>query len=361
MLGQGDYQVVVYDRGGVTPLGAFDALSQLTLRWVRDDMGQATVVVPVAQGSVQSKFLNSLRSVRHELVVFRNGVRVWEGPITRINYSPDFVIINASDVCWYLSRRALQQTYDWSTDTRSAVDAVFDLLRDHYPVEGDPYNIGQYLLSVPTAEDARTAAVHYEFSKSVFEVLDTYAARGGLDYVVRGRRIVVADTNTRLMVLPKMSDQDFSGTIQVVEYGSQLATQWYVANNQGEYGSARADVQWVDYYGEIDKITNLEIEEGETSPSEAAMTSQAERALSSAYPAPLDLLVPANVRVLPETPVEFTDLMPGAWVPIESYSTPRKLKQWQRIDAVTVNWSDSNDDVNVSMSAAPTNFVDPPS
>ena len=361
MLGQGDYQVVVYDRGGVTPLGAFDAVSQLVLRWVRDDMGQATVVVPVAQGSVQSEFLNTLRAVRHELVVFRNGVRVWEGPITRINYTPDLVTVTAADVCWYLSRRALQRTYDWSADTRSAVDAVFGVLRDHYPVEGDPYNIGQYLLTVPTDEDARTAAVHYEFSKSVFELLDGYAARGGLDYVVRGRRIVVADTNTRLMVLPKMSDQDFSGTIQVVEYGNELATQWYVANNEGEYGSAQADTQWLDYYGEIDKITNLETEEGERVPSIAAMTSQAERAVSSAYPAPLDLLVPANVRVLPETPVEFTDLMPGAWVPIESYSTPRKLVQWQKIDAVTVNWSDSTDDVNVTMQAAPVRFVDPSS
>ena len=45
-------------------------------------------------------------------MVFRDGVRVWEGPITRITYTTTDVEFEARDVMVYVYRRIMRQGYN---------------------------------------------------------------------------------------------------------------------------------------------------------------------------------------------------------------------------------------------------------
>jgi len=360
MLGVGVYGAVITDRGGVTRIGPVSELLELTITWARDDIGTAALRVAVTPGT--QEFLSDLRTGRHELVLYRNGERVFEGPLTRLNYTRTEVLITASDVAWYLSRRALQYTYDRTAPNQeSAVRLCGKVLADHYPAADDPFHIGQYVTLLTTDDDARTASLHAAGSKTVWELLDQFGQTGGLDYVVRGRRIVIADTNTRMHVSPQMGNEDFASDLEVVEYGSELATRQYSSNNRGANGVAVADSRWVDYYGYIDKVSNSDTEEegeGEQQPVQE-LAQAAQRSLNTSHPSPVDILVPANSLVIPGSASEFNDLLPGSWVPVQSTLTPRKVFQWQRIDTTYVTYDQEKEELRISMSKAPTKSLDP--
>ena len=53
-----------------------------------------------------------LRTILHELHIYRNGEPVWEGPITRLEYEFDQVRIFAEDVLWATNRSAIEKGYN---------------------------------------------------------------------------------------------------------------------------------------------------------------------------------------------------------------------------------------------------------
>jgi len=358
MLGSGEYRVMVADRGGGVELGEVTDIIRLKADWVRDDIGACSLTVGKPSAACCA-LLAQARTVRMELVVYRNGVRVWEGPITRLAYFPDYIEVDAKNVVWYLSRRVLEVAIDNTGVSVNAVDLVLDTLLAHYSATDDPFNIGPWLMKINGPDDARTANKHEAYSKTLFEFLDRYAEDGGLDYLVRGRRIVVVDTHTKVALLPKLTDEHFFDSLGVVEYGSELATRSYVDNTQAAVGVALAPQEWQDYYGPIDKVVTNDTEQGaDAETSQNVLSEQADRLLGRGYPAPMDVLVPENVGVNPNVPVEFTDFMPGAIVPVEARLTCRSLVQYQRINALSTTWTTDGESVSVSMIQAPAKLVE---
>lgn len=89
------------------------------------------------------------------------------------------------------------------------------------------------------------------------------------------------------------------------------------------------------------------------------MKEQAERDITSRYPAPVRLRLPGFVRMLPDTPVGINELIPGAWSYVRATRTCRKVSQWQKLDEVTVNEVNGVETVSVSLTQAPSKIVDP--
>lgn len=360
MLGVGDYQFVVADRGGTHRLGVIDAVISMRLTRVRDDVGTCDLIIS-SPSEECCAFLANVRTVRNELIVFRDGVRVWEGPITRLAYFRDRIELDARDILWYLGRRALEFGFDYTGRSVDAVDAMFEMLSKHYPATGDPFNIGQFFTVIHSSDDARTAAKYLAYSRTVFEVLDKYAEDGGIDYVVNGRRLIIHDTHCRAQILPALTESDFDGDIGVVEYGSELRTRAVTTDGNGNYSLSAAPDKWVDYYGPIDKVVTNEAEGAEENPAvqQEALESQARRELDSGYPAPVEIQVPANTRLDPCCVLGYEQLVPGAWVPVEAVSLCRKLKQWQRIASVQTVYDSSGEVVNLTLQQPPATWVDP--
>jgi hypothetical protein len=385
-LGCGSYRVFIYDQGGRTPRGEIEPLSSLTFGRKRDDISTCLVYTN-GFGSDCCAMYRDLRSWAHELVVFRDEKRVWEGPITRISYLPNSVEIEAKDVMAYLYRRIMRQGFN---DSFQMVDPVTRLPVFQGGVQlglntvvdratriivnalapWDP-NVLPYLTTLTHHDDARQSRVVEDYTQTAWEQIDDMAATAGLDYTTVGRRIILWDTHWAIGRLPEMRDKDFNSPPVVTEYGMQLANYGAVTNGSGVWGAARplAEPSPFVYYGPVEMLasaydeTSAATDESLTHSSRQALinelSGQARRNIAGRWPTPLVVRVPDNSTLSPNVGVGFEQLIPGVWIPLRSTGTCREVAQWQKLDSVTVTVGENGEQVQVVMSPAPNAGEDP--
>lgn len=362
-LGCGSYRVYAYTQGGQQVLGEVTDLTTLTFGRLRDDISRCDITV-TGFGHDCGSLLASLRCWMHELVVFRDGQRVWEGPITRLTYTTEGVGVEAKDVWAYIYRRILKQGYNDAhreinnvvvnenqTVVYRARQIVMNALAEHDP------NLLQYLLTFDFPDDAKQGRIVPDFAKSAWEEIDDLAATAGLDYTAVGRRIMFWDTHRPIGRLPQMTDGDFSDPPIVSEYGMQTANLFGVTNNTGKYGTARPinEPSPGAFYGPVEMVTSSYGETADVSD----MNRQATRNISNRWPTPVVVRVPDNSTLNPAVGVTFDQLIPGVWIPLRSANTLRTVSQWQKLDAVNVEYVAGVEYVRVIMSPAPNAGQDP--
>lgn len=348
-LGTGVYEAYVADRGGYPLLGSVGRVESGSWERRRDEMSSANVKVANPGTSARS-VLADVRAGRHELVIFRNGQRVWEGPITRPVYERDKVELHAQDVLWYASRLPLTESFDNTGAPTNALDLMRTILQLGFGDGAtDPYrfNVGQYLTVLNSTDDARTVARLERYSMSLLEILEKFADDGGVDYTVVGRRVLVFDAHLHSHVLPRMTDEHFEAGLVVSEYASGLAIQDITSNGEGSAVIAKAPQEWLDYYGPLSLIRPAEGEPVEDAPEIV------EERSGGKYPAPLLVYLPENTGLLPSAPLDIQDLIPGARIPLRSTGTCRTVETWQKLNGVSVSWDNSGEKVAVSMAEAP--------
>jgi len=379
-LGVGDYEVMLADRGGGTYIGRITNVTRIKWGRIRDDISAATITVHQPNPKC-ADLLKNAKTVRNEVVILRNGVRVWEGPIIRLEYGVEAVEIDCRDVLWYASRRALETHIQWNmvhtvnpdgTYHFTGVDAIQALLPVLQGAYGDgltdPYgfNVGQFLTPIAGPEDPASRREFPAFSRTIWEVLDALAEDGGVDYVVTGRRIMWWDVHLRPMILNRMTDEDFLGSMLVSEYGSQLATRRHRTDTAGLVTSATADASWITYYGPIDDVQSVP-EESQSTAVPASEPSTASPATAEpptppvlTVPAPVAARLPANTRLDPCVDLDINELIPGLWVPIYSTKTIRPLETWMKLQEVSVTVENGDDVVNVTLIQPTSTWVDLP-
>lgn len=383
-LGEGSYRVFAFDRGGKRVRGEIMPLDILRWNRVRDDISTATLITS-GFGADCCDMLSELRTWVHEIVVFRDGVRVWEGPITRIAYHEDHMEFEARDVMAYVYRRIMRQGYNDShqeredaagndifrhVGKRSVVDRAAIIIANALAYK-DP-NVLPWLTRFDFPDDAMQSRVVADWSKSAWEEIDSLAATGGLDYSVVGRRIVLHDTHRAVGLLPELRSKDFFTPPVITEYGMSAANVFGVTSNSGIYGwAAYPEDDW----GGAGPIEQLASEYGESgagagapetmtseqrSNKEAVLRQQAARNIDGRWPAPLVVRIPDNSRLHPEANVGINQLVPGVFVPLRAQTICREFAQMQKIDSVSVEVTSSGEEsVKVVMSPAPTGTIDP--
>lgn len=385
-LGCGNYRVFIYDQGGRTPRGEITPLTSLTFGRKRDDISTCLLFTNGFSQDCCAMY-RDLRSWAHEIVVFRDEKRVWEGPVTRISYLPNSVEIEAKDVMAYLYRRIMRQGFNDSfqmvdpvtrlpvftggvqvglnTVVDRATRIIVNALAPHDP------NVLPFLTTLTHHDDARQSRVVEDYTQTAWEQIDDMAATAGLDYTVVGRRIILWDTHWAIGRLPEMRDGDFSSPPVVTEYGMQLSNYGAVTNGSGVWGAARplAEPSPFIYYGPIEMLasaydeTSAATDETLTPSARQALANelagQAQRNIAGRWPTPIVVRVPDNSTLNPNVGVGFEQLIPGVWIPLRSMGTCREVAQWQKLDSVTVTVADSGEQVQVVMSPAPNAGVDP--
>jgi hypothetical protein len=370
-LGCGMNEVLIYERGGRRLIGKIEPLAKVDWNRKRDDISNC-IVLTNGFGADCCRLLSELRCWMHEVVVFRDGQRVWEGPITRITYKPDEVEIEAKDVMAYLYRRIMRQGYNdsyrlvngqqlgLSTVVERAERIALNAL-----APSDP-NLLPYLTSLKFPDDTRQSRVVPDMSRMAWEEIDDLAATAGLDYTTVGRRILLWDTHRYIGRLPEMRDEHFSSPPVVTEYGMQLATAYGVTNNNGVFGLAVRDTgpygpveQLASAYGETEGGTEEVLTAAGRLALERTLDEQAERNIAGRYPTPLLVRVPDNSTLSPDMNVDINQLVPGVWVPLRARGTCREVTQWQKLDAVGVSQDSSGEKISVTMSPAPNAGQDP--
>ena len=332
------HTVFAADRGGMRIIGELSPLSLVRWERKRDDISTATVVIPVRSPECE-RTLGVLRAMRHELVIYRGDVRVWEGPITHITYQGDQVEIEAKDVMYRVYRCVMKGEYNNAypnvTTIIKRIDGIMRAELARHEALDPPINVLPHLTLHETPDDARTAAHTLPFSYTVFTHLDTYAARAGLDYVTVGRAIHLMDVDTPLGYTPTVSESDFGGDVVITEYGAELATYVAVTDGEGNAGQAGG----VDsYYGLVEVLHAAYDEntrdEDDPNPTTAEMASQARLALAGANPTPVVVRVRDNSSVNPKGVLSTVDLVPGVRVPLIANLPGRSMLQMQKLDHV---------------------------
>lgn len=360
MIGCEIHTAFVYDRGGTSRVGQILPLTQVTWERKRDDISIANVRTSNPGAQCRSMLAN-VAPGRHELVIFRGGERVWEGPITRIGYYHDHVEIEARDVFHYAYRTIMRSAYDnaypniGSTVVRAKTIMTAELARKE--ALDPPVNVLPYLTTYEMAGDAQTSRSTVAYENTVYGDIDSMAQYSGMDYTVVGRRVLIFDTHTVFYTTPMVTEADFLGEAVVTVYGMELATHAAVFSSMGNvYGLSGANDP---YYGEWEILDSAYDEDGTDAPTVAALTSQAQRNLAGRLPAPLVVRVPDNSTLNPSGALRMVDLIPGARVPLRATLTTVQVTQQQKLDNVTVTENgDSGETIQVTLSPASDNDID---
>jgi hypothetical protein len=343
----------IADRGGKRRI--FTPVDLTLVRWhrVRDDISEATITVQAGVDSPQADQLRAIEAGRHELVLFRENERVWEGPITLITYGRNNVEIHAKDIVHYLSRTVMHAPYssaypniEYSTSRlKRIIDA--EVARK----EALGYNILSHVVEHHTASDAQTSRITDPYQLTVFEHLDDMAAKAGVDYVTVGRALHIWDTDKPAMgQTAQVTESDFIGDAYVSVYGMELATRYIVTDGQGGFGIA-GGVD--DYYGEVELLaTAYDEEKDEEVPSTAELTSQAQRNINGRNPTPLMVRIADNSSLNPDGVLTVADLVPGVHMPLLLNLGIRQISQMQKLDKVTFEETSKGETIGVTLSPA---------
>ena len=196
--------------------------------------------------------------------------------------------------------------------------------------------------------------------------MDKYAEDYGIDYCVVSRDIYWFDINYAYFTLPTLDEKYLSQFPMLTEYGSELVTRAIVTDGKGHAGiSVNGTYSPETSYGQIDKlISNVAENSTSTAAPSAGEIAQwadtAKRALSGHAPAPLGIVIPANVTLMPGAPWDPNQIIPGAWFDITVTRFCRTLHEFQRIDNLSVSeTAPQGEQVQFSAVSAPSVRLDP--
>lgn len=357
------HEAFLYDRGGLRRLGSLGNIDRVKWERLRDDVSAASVRI-ISRGKDCDRTLGLAAAGRSELVIFRGGIRVWEGPVTHIAYQGQSVEISARDIFHYVYRTMMTREYDNRYPNIGRVTArvhrilMAELVR--MEAQDPPINVRPHIVLHEKSTDARTSARTFPYQMTAYEHMDTLAARGGLDYTVIGRAIHIWDTHEALGRTPIVTETDFIGNVIITEYGMELATVSAVTDGKGRVGIAGGPDP---FYGLVevldtayDETSGEDWDEGEEQaepPGVDEMRSQAAKILAGRNPAPVVVRVPDNSTLNPNGVLTLADLIPGVFIPLQAELPGRSLSQMQKLDRVTVEETKDGETVNVIMSPAP--------
>lgn len=373
-FGCSQHVVEFYDRGGFTRIGVVDRLTAMDWGRVRDDMSFAHATV--ASPSIEcSELLDRLEPNRHEMVVWRDGERVWEGPVSHIEYQGGQITVEARDVMYYAYRLAMRRAHPntpWTSGPRPLmISRAMEILTQEFErreAEDPPVNVLAHVIGyVCTTNKTRSYKETPIFAKTVYEELDSLAQHSGLDYTTVGRRIILSDVRAAWYTTPTVTEADFMGEVSITAYGMQGFTTAIVSDGKGTYGEASIDNE--DYYGHWEMLkTPTEEEPEEGAPTfvgvrqhgatllsvagDTELAKQAANELTGAYPVPVQAYMPQGSRLSPKGILQMKDLIPGARVPLRATLGAREFSVMQKLDKVEVKESQEGEEITVDLSAA---------
>lgn len=356
----------IFDRGGMKRIDQLLDISSITWERGRDEVTQAQLTITGNACSEQAPLINSLRTHRHELVIFHGEDRVWEGPLHRVASYPDSAVIVAKDVLNYLEFTPLTQTWSNAGETATAMTARLDAIIRYELSHGrlqngvnipawesldPPINVLPYLKRHAFPNEAGTAAVTYPFEMMLYEHLAGAARQSGIDFTTVGRAIHLWDTSRNLGRLRQLTEADFTDDVIVTEYGADHVQAGYVVGQDGLYGSA-INTTLLDYYGPWTKVHNAYNEEATKAPTQVELNSQASRNVSGRSPAPVEVRVPDNSGILLSDTLRINDLICGVQVPLLATLNTRPMSQLQKLDHVKVTETPRGETVQVTLTPA---------
>lgn len=339
LLGVGQYTAEVRRLSADGQLAGLIRLpveNMVRLEWTR--RMAATSRCDIRFRSLPIDIASKIRTVWHELGVYRDGVEVWSGPIIRKDTTRDGVRVTARDVSWWLPGK--QPRRDAKGDIDLA-DAARRLLDDTHPGRS-------YELRAPTAAGiVGSIDRKVEANQSAFSHLNTLTQLG-LQWTAVGNAIyagaTIGDASNRTLRFPRLTDRHFLRELSVSERGDLAATDIRVVGAGGQVATAAA--------GDVDDAFRIEkviLRPNVYSRHDLERIANEELALR--WPAPVIIEIPSGSQLAPDAPVDINHLIPGAIGVVEVQ--PAQAAALMELDTVTVRVVNGRETVEVVMPPAP--------
>lgn len=343
----------IRDRGGRRR--RFPLIMPRSVKWgrTRDDTSEAEVVVSGRACSENRDLLSSIEPKRDELVIFRGEERVWEGPVWRVAWHSDRVVIVAHDVTEYLNgtplTREYSNRYPNQTEVTTRIGNIIEQEVGVWETLDPPANVLPHLKVHHFPNEAKTSALTIPFQMTVGEHLDDLARVSGIDHTAVGRAIHIWDTSRSLGRTRTLTESDFLGDVIITAYGADHTEMAYVVTESGAYGVAGSPSS---YYGPWTKIFTVYNEEGTEEPTQAELDSQAQRNRAGRSPVPVQVRIPDNSSIRLSYDLTIGDLVPGVQMPLRATLNAREVAQLQKLDKLTVTETSAGENVQVTLSPA---------
>jgi len=378
------HRVMVHDRGGVRRINQLVDVSSVTYSRELDQITGATIVVSGMSCIGQASILEGIIADRHEVVIFRGSERVWEGPILEVRWFSNRAEIIAHDVVEYLDRNPL--SIDWPNEdgggqrymTERIRDILLHELTTPYEMEMTVSGVSE-LVEVPRWENLDPPAnliPHLDIRASVgpqgiltrsstlaFEMQIgehlRNLAEGGLDFTAVGRRLLIWDAAQSIGRTRILTEADFYGELQVIAAGSEHASIAHVSAQRDEEEEGDGPVPPSvgnaggpsEDYGVWTRLVSLSSEEGNDTPTQLELNSQARRQLVGRDPVPLEILIPSGGGLRLSHDLRLQHLIPGVIMPVRAVMNLRRVAQDQRLQKVTVTETATSETIQVDLSA----------
>ena len=391
------HRVMIHDRGGVRKIDQLLDVAEVEYTRERDEVTGARIVVAGRSCRGQRSFLQQIAAMRHELVIFRGAERVWEGPILEVRWFRDRVELIAHDVIEYVDWTPLSK--DWPNEDGGGQRYMTERIRDILEYElTEPYvaDVGSAgvvdLVTIPRWENFGSGAWPLEVwgpPVGVLPYLDVRAstgpqgiltrsstvafemmvgehlrnlAEGGLDFTAVGRRIIIWDSAMSIGRTRQLTDADFYGELQVIASGTEHGAIAHISAQRDDEASVEdpggesANVGNAGapdpFYGVWTRLVSLASEEGNDTPTQMELNSQARRQLVGRNPVPTEIVIPQGGGLRLSHDLRINELVPGVIMPVRATLNLRPVAQDQRLDKVTVKEVPGTETVQVSLSPA---------
>lgn len=264
--------------------------------------------------------IGSIESYAHEIRIWWDGIPAWVGPITRLEYLKDGILIRAAD-----------RTVHWETRVLNAhvhenvpLSTIFaDYHRDAYAQ--DPFDLTVIVQDVNTT-GSRLILVS---DGMVAERALSELSRTAIDWTCVGTQLLIGGQEVPTRAVPTLTDEHFTKYLKVIEDGTLRATDFVMTGGNdindtttNEPVSGRATLPETDprriRYGLITgRSQDSKIIDQESV--NAAARTRLEFAQDPVY------VDPGDGVLRPTAPVQMVDLIPGARIDIVAAATCRQV------------------------------------
>lgn len=323
---EAQYGAKIVSRSGATVADATDLVGVQWTRLLNDTSTAKVTVVPDADCCHQ---MGNVRSWAHSLLIFRNNLFVWGGPILNVDWSDGEVEVMAADISAWLARRVPHSALTFS-DQVDVSDIAKALIDDGFAPDDPGHSV-----SIPANSGVKSGRTYTQNVGQTFDHLQNLT-KSGIDFTVVGSQFIVLP-DAFSQAIGSLTDEDLPEGLVVSEDGTSLATRWVVAggDNHDVVGSAGGKDA---YYGLLEIYS-----EDTTIKTVAAAESAAAARLSATDVAPV-FIDTREVTISPEAPVEVASLIPGWSLDISTTATCRDITQRLKIVGVSVSFESSDAD-----------------
>lgn len=344
VLGDGRNEAWLYMKGGQVPIAPIEGPSSIEWNRVLNDVSDAAIDIPTGQHGECCSVYGKIGTWGHEVVIFRDDQRVWEGPLTNIKWRRGGVSLIAQDQLGRSKKTAVDQSIVHPEPGFFAVDEFWDDVGRTFAAQ-DPNVLAHRLrLGVSTGpkvtRDVKVYGGYYY--DQLLELV-----KGGAMFTVVGRRILMWPSTTTIGITATLLPAShMSGEVEIEEDGMELSAGAIASNDEGLYGVGAGSA--VDaFYGLVETL----IASSETGVTSLAATAGDWR--KGHYPAPLRVNLPADSVLSCEAPFGMEELIPGTLVPVKiEEGICKSVLSTHQLTSVKVTQDASGEKVSVTLDSA---------